>query len=197
MKLADSIIYRASHYVTRLFIDQLPTDRLFHNLHHTTNVVRGVLDIGCAEGVTPEEQETLLLAAWFHDTGHTRVYHDHETESQYIARDFLERVGYPAYRIEPVLACIGATRLPQQPENKLQQIICDADLYHLSMPAYDNIQELLREEWRRALDIEFTDEEWKVENLNFLTNHTYFTEYGKTVLQKRKETQSSIFQENC
>ncbi len=197
MQAPETIIYRASHYVTRLLIEQLPADRLFHNLHHTTNVIRGVLDIGCTEHLTTDQWEILLLAAWFHDSGHTTAYHEHEAASQSIARRFLEAEHYPADKLQEVLDCIGATQLPQRPHTLLQRILCDADLYHLSLPAYDNIQELLREEWRRALNIKFTDAEWKTENLRFLHDHRYFTTYGQTVLQKKKEEQGAIFRNNC
>ena len=43
---------------------------------------------------------------------------------------------YPTEKMESVLACIGATIMPQQPTNLLEEIICDADLYHLSLDEY-------------------------------------------------------------
>lgn len=51
---------------------------------------------------------------------------------------------------------------------------------------YVPLQYLLREEWRRILNKEFTPHEWKINNLAFLEQHHYFTAYGKQVLQERK-----------
>jgi predicted metal-dependent HD superfamily phosphohydrolase len=181
-----SILYRAGRYVTDLLIRELPKDRVFHNLHHTINVTQGARKIGRAEGLSPRELEIVLLAAWFHDTGHVKSYTGHEAHSIVIAEAWLNQAPYPPDRIAHVLRCIGATIMPQQPRDKLEEVICDADLYHLSFSTYDHYQEMLREEWRRELDIEVTDEEWERRNTKFLTDHRYFTRYGREILECRK-----------
>jgi len=41
---------------------------------------------------------------------------------------------------------------------------------------------------RKALDAkQYTDEDWHRVNIDFIKNHTYFTDYGKDVLAKRKK----------
>ncbi|MBC6995407.1 HD domain-containing protein [Neolewinella lacunae] len=183
----DNITYLTGRYVARLLISKLPADRLYHNLHHTINVVQGVINIGNAEKVSEPEMETLLLAAWFHDVGHIKTYEGHEVASAEIARDFLLRHDYPAERMAAVARCILATTMPQRPESHLEEIICDADMYHLSLVTYEHAQELLREEWSRVLGKVSSDEDWERENQEFLHQHHYFTHYGQTVLQPRKE----------
>ena len=37
------------------------------------------------------------------------------------------------------------------------------------------------------MDLIFTDEEWYELNLDFLINHKYHTDYGKNVLQEKKQ----------
>ncbi len=180
------IQFQAGRYITRLFTKKLPSNLLFHNFHHTANVVRGVRDIVKNLGLDKEQKEILLLAAWFHDSGHTICYAGHEIESQKIAKAFLEEKNYPEEKLEKVLSCIAATQMPQRPTTLLQQVICDADLYHLSLMEYVHLQYQLREEWQRILQKEFTAEEWKANNLTFLEQHHYFTSYGKDVLQERK-----------
>lgn len=183
-----SRITRATgRHVGRLLIHDLPADRIFHNLHHTIDVVQGVLEIGRAEKLSEKEMEIVLLAAWFHDTGHVKTYAGHEVESCNIAREFLERKQYPAQETDRVIGCISATKMPQSPQNHLEEILCDADMYHLSHPTYEQSQVLLREEWWLTLGHERTDQEWEQENDLFLLEHTYFTAYGKNTLQKRKD----------
>lgn len=177
----------AGRHVGRLLIRKLPADRIFHNLHHTIGVVQGVLEIGRAESLRPEELEIVLLAAWFHDTGHIKTYAGHEEESCAIAKKFLERKAYPNEKTEQVLGCIRATKMPQSPKNRLEEVVCDADMFHLSHPTYQQSQVLLREEWWLTLGHERTDKEWEQENDLFLLEHTYFTQYGKEVLQLRKD----------
>jgi len=186
-KSKHTITFLAGRYVTNLLIDELSTDLLFHNLHHTINVVRGVRAIATYLGLTNEERELLLLAAWFHDSGLTKVYEGHEVESQKLAKAFLEKAAYPNEKLSEVLACIAATKMPQSPKNILEQVICDADLYHLSLTEYYHLQKMLLAEWRVVLHKRCTDVEWAIENLAFLEEHQYWTTYGQQVLQKRKE----------
>jgi len=184
--MKHSIQFLAGKYIAKLFAKELPSDLLFHNFHHTVNVVRGVRDISKNLQLNKEQKEILLLAAWFHDSGHTVCYNGHELESKQIATTFLESQNYPAEKLQLVLECIDATKMPQNPTTLLQQVICDADLYHLSLLEYVHLQFILREEWKRILHKEFTNEDWQKQNLDFLENHRYFTEYGQKILQQRK-----------
>lgn len=177
----------AGRHVGRMLIHDLSADRIFHNLQHTIDVVQGVLEIAQAEKLQPKELEIVLLAAWFHDTGHVKTYAGHEAESCAIAQEFLERKAYPAEDIQKVLGCIKATKMPQSPQNYLEEVVCDADMYHLSLPTYEQSQLLLREEWWLTLGHERTDQAWEQENDLFLLEHSYFTAYGKDKLQERKD----------
>lgn len=179
-----SITFLAGRYITRLFAEKLSGDLVFHNFHHTSNVVRGVKDIGRHLHLGKEEREILLIAAWFHDSGHIIKYIGHEEASQQIAAEWLEKESYPKEKLERVLGCIAATHLPQKPNTILQEVICDADLYHLSLGEYCHIQFQLREEFKRIFKKEYSNVQWMEDNLKFLDNHQYFTEFGKTVLPK-------------
>ncbi len=184
--IAEPIHHKAGAYVSRLLTKHLPAGLLFHNLNHTLNVVRGVRDIAHHLQLAGEPLEILLLSAWFHDTGYVNVYKGHEQESRKIAKAFLEEEGYPPANTEQVLSCIAATEMPHRPQDLIQEILCDADLYHLSLWDYPFLQQQLREEYGRMLNREFTNQEWMEENLSFLKNHRYFTTYAREVLQKRK-----------
>lgn len=181
-----TILYRAGRYVTQLLIRELPPDRVFHNLHHTINVVQGASKIGKAEGLSTDELEIVMLAAWFHDTGHIRTYTGHELVSIEIARNWLTTAEYPDEKLAEVLRCIEVTTMPQHPLTSIEAVMCDADLYHLSFNTYDHYQEMLREEWRREMGIEVSDIDWNRQNLAFLQSHKYFTSFGKDKLECRK-----------
>lgn len=185
-KYRNNIVCRAGSYVVRLLREQLSGDRVFHNVHHTINVVQGVVDIGRAEGLKPQDIEVLMLAAWFHDTGHVDTYAGHEERSIELASGWLRGQQYGENRIAEVVRCIRATKMPQQPTDELERVMCDADLYHLSFPTYDHYQELLREEWKMLLGIEMTDLEWQERNDAFLSRHHYWTRYGRERLEGRK-----------
>jgi hypothetical protein len=66
-------------------------------------------------------------------------------------------------------------------------VLCDADFYHFSRPDYSKFEKSLRKEWETCLNLFYTDEQWNALNLEMLTTHEYFTAYGRTVLQQRKQ----------
>ena len=82
------------------------------------------------------------------------------------------------------VACIAATKLPQNPTISIAEVLCDADLFHVSTLNFFYRKLLLRKEWKTELGKSFTDLEWHHVNHDFLRNHQYFTEYGKKVLAK-------------
>lgn len=185
-KKRKGIVHRASRHITRRLIRELPHNRIFHNLHHTLTVLQGVKVIGKAEGLSREELQIVKLAAIFHDCGHVKCYKGHEAQSMKIAEDWLRGQGYPEEKLVQVLSCIEATTMPQHPRNKLEEVLCDADLHHLAFDMYADYQEMLRVEWKMELGIELTDAAWESSNNKFLREHHYFTKYGQEVLEPKK-----------
>lgn len=158
----------------------------FHNRNHTKEVVKAVKKIGCYEGLSNEELEPIIIAAYFHDTGLRHVYKGHEYVSASNAKQFLEVHNYPKEKIKIVMDCILATQMPQSPNNKYEEIICDADLSHLGSRKYFKKNEKLRKEWNVFMKLSFDDTKWKQITIDFLMEHNYLTTYGKEVLRLEK-----------
>jgi hypothetical protein len=76
--------------------------------------------------------------------------------------------------------------MPQSPETLLEQIICDADLFHLGTGSFDEKNRLLREELNEFGDNDVSRKDWRKINIRFLERHEYFTPYGKEKLQPVK-----------
>ena len=159
----------------------------FHSVLHTLEVYENVQTIGTYEKLKVLELEILAIAALFHDTGMSATYTGHEDISSNNAHIFLNDLNYPVKNIVRVINCIDATKMPQHPKTELELVICDADLFHLSSENYFLKNELLRREWQTYRDLIFTDEDWFKLNLDFLSRHTYHTEYGKNVLEEKKQ----------
>jgi HD superfamily phosphodiesterase len=109
----------------------LPQDLFYHNLKHTVDVVTEVELIGWAEGISDENILLLKTAALFHDIGHTVSYDDHEYYSAEIAKQILPKFNYTPEEIATICDVIQSTKLPPNPKNILEEIICDADLDYL------------------------------------------------------------------
>lgn len=183
----NAIVDLSSRFVTKLFADELNLQLRFHSAYHTGNVVIASQEIGLNAGLSQEELDLVGIAAWFHDTGYTKGYAGHELLSIAIAKNFLIENSLNAERIEAVISCILATTFPQQPKNKMDMVLCDADFYHFSQANYPKFAAALRREWENCLNLHYTDEQWNGLNLAMLTKHEYFTTYGKTVLQPKKQ----------
>lgn len=174
-------------FISHLMSTQLSANHLFHNWHHTHNVVRGVQEISDSLDLSSTEREIVLLAAYFHDSGHVTKCIGHEEESQKIAYKFLVKNKYLSKNIEKVVQCIAATKIPQSPKCLLEEVICDADLFHLSTVEYLSELELLRKEWLLIAQIHYSEKNWMDMNLNFLRAHQYYTKYGKENLEAGKQ----------
>lgn len=181
------IVENAFVYVTDLLVERLSPNMQFHNLQHTLDVFEAAIEISKHTDLAEDEKVELQLAALFHDTGYAFQYLGHEDVSIAIAGTYLMQQGYHKGMYKPILDCIEATKMPQSPQNLMQQVICDADLHHFAKPNYIEYAERLRKEWEVHLRRTYTDEEWSQLNIAVLTNHRYFTEYGKTVMQAMKQ----------
>jgi len=169
-----------------LFKEKLRPQAVYHNFNHTEEVVAAAYEIAEAEKVTEEEMEILLLAAWFHDTGFLVQFENHEIESCKIAKDFLDTKGYPEEKSNQVFRTINSTKIPQKPTNKLEEILCDADLYHLGTDGFSSKTALLKSEFEQLCNQPKSDIEWLKDNDQFLSEHKYFTNYAFNTLNPQK-----------
>ena len=184
--MISNIHNEALVFCQTLLSNSICSNYQFHNLGHTKEVHKNVLLIADEENITSNEKEILAISALFHDTGYSEIYKGHEKISMQIAEEFLKNRNFDSDGISSVINCIAATRMPHEPHNILEKIICDADFAHLASTAYLQKIALLRKEWSYFLGMNFLDEEWKTLNINFLSNHHYHTNFGMTIMEKYK-----------
>ncbi|MEO8210358.1 MAG: Pycsar system effector family protein [bacterium] len=186
MQNNKNITEEASDYVFELMKTKLPGVYVYHNYKHTEDVIVAIKKIGNKTGISDEDLEIVTLAGWFHDVGFTERSENHEDVSNEIARNFLNERNYKEQNIEKVIACINSTRYPQSPKNLLEEIVCDADLFHLGTKDYNDKSDLLRVEWEKTNNKQYSELEWLKINIDFLTTHRYFTKYAKKSLDDDK-----------
>jgi len=153
----------------------LPPTLTYHNSQHALDVAKQSVAIAQEEGITNEQ--TLLelqIAGLYHDTGFLFTYKGHEERSCEIAKRELPDFGVNKNSIDNICEIIMATKMPQTPQNLLQQIICDADLDYLGRDDFFILSEKLRNEFIQY-DILCNDAEWKKSRIAFLQTHMYFT----------------------
>ncbi len=147
----------------------------YHCIKHTLAVTMQCAAIAKAEGVHDKDEiAALQIAALYHDTGFITTYKNHEKKSCGFAKRDLRFWGFKEPVIEHICELIMATKIPQSPKNKLQQIICDADLDYLGTKNFFTISKDLFEEVK-AYKIVSSKAEWEKKQLRFLATHHYFT----------------------
>jgi hypothetical protein len=161
---------------------------MFHNKRHTKKVVKVAKEICEFEGVSKETRDKILCACWFHDIAYKKNSDNHEQTSAEMAEEFLIDRKVSEEDIEEIKELINATKMPQKPRNKEQEIICDADLSHLGTPNFYEESDRLRHEQTKLLQVEKTELEWTESNINFFQQHQYYTSYAKLHFQGLKES---------
>lgn len=195
-KIDASFVKDAEQHVRGLFIKELPEGLYYHTADHTSFVVNAIDRIGQDSGLDEHALNVARVAGWFHDAGYVRSTDDHETESRKIAEDFLRSKGVDEEDVKEVLHCIDATRIPQKPESIIAKVVCDADMLHLSSPDYYDHIERLRKERKFIEGRKISKQEFDQISVHFFNRHTFHTEYGINVLQKGKEKNFTMIQEN-
>ncbi|QMU28323.1 HD domain-containing protein [Adhaeribacter radiodurans] len=166
---------KIQEFVTHKLVTGLSEKLTYHHLKHTLDVFEQSLVIADLENVTAEEDLFLLkIGALYHDVGFLDTYQGHEEKGCEIAEKDLTYFGLTSLQKEIVFGLIRATRIPQAPETKLQQIICDADLDYLGRQDFDVIAQSLYQEflWQGLVK---NDLDWNKVQVKFLESHHYFT----------------------
>ena len=186
LHLYSSINYRkAERHIMKVLKDGLPDNLHYHGIHHTYDVVRAVERIAIMEGVMDDDIFVLKSAATYHDAGFVEEYDKNEPIGARLAEEILPKYGYTDEQINQVKELIYATIIPHEPKNKLEQIICDADLDYLGRDDFFEISETLRRELRDHGKIK-SDRLWDEIQVKFLTQHKYFTKSAKKMRDAKK-----------
>jgi predicted metal-dependent HD superfamily phosphohydrolase len=153
-----------------------------------------VVLIGSNSGLSDDELKLVELCAWFHDSAYFNGPENHEAESAKIATGFLSSKGIGETTIVQVKNCILATRIPQQPNDLLARVLCDADMAHLAETNYFERIEKMREEWNHTAEHKISRRKFHKISEKFFRQHAYFTDFAKKELQEKKEQNLQLIQ---
>jgi predicted metal-dependent HD superfamily phosphohydrolase len=183
----NKLLSDTEKYVTGLFLKNNDDKLRYHNIVHTKSVVKAAELIAGKCAHHDGDIEALLVAAWFHDVGYLKTKVEHEEVSKRYARNYLEGKGADEAFIHQVERAIEATKLPQNPQDRLSAALCDADLYHVSQDDFMENTQIFWDELA-AMNGEDMDEfKYLGTTLNFLNAHKFQTEYGQTILEPGKQ----------
>jgi uncharacterized protein len=166
---------KAHAYVLHRLQTELPGDLYYHGIHHTLDdVLPAAVNLSELEGLSDEDRLLVRTAALYHDIGYIEAYERNEPIAVRIAEETLPGFGYTDEQIAIIGGVIMATQLPQEPQNLMQQIICDADLNSLGRDDFFITAHRLRLELVRRGQI-IGVREWYQRQIEFLQAHHYWT----------------------
>ncbi len=191
--MADYITGESEKYIRDLFEKEIQANLRYHDILHTEYVADQSERIGKNSGLSKDELEVVIVAAWFHDSGFVSRSDGHEEESQIIAREFLIPRKISEEFINQVLVCIEATKMPQNPgDNLLAQVVCDADMAYLSEDFYLKRTALLRKEWNLEPETKLSKKTYYKETVELFKNHNYYTEFADKEYSPGKAKNSEL-----
>jgi hypothetical protein len=184
----DQLLEETENKVSALFRDRQDPRLLYHNAQHTRDVVSAVITICGQYKLSEKECFPIIAAAWFHDTGYlVSGPENHEQVSAQLANDFFTEKGLEEEVIQKICGCIMATKVPQQPHNLYEEIICDADLFHFGKPGFMDKSKMLKKENEVFSGKQMTGSQWRAVTIGFMAAHNYFTDFAKRELAPQKE----------
>jgi len=184
---ADIGYRKVKTYMLNRLKKELPENLYYHGLHHTIDVINAAERIARGEEVDKAEKMLIKVAALFHDSGFTKKYEGNEPEGVKLATEILPKYGFTDKQIKRIEGMILATTIPQHPTNILEEIMCDADLDYLgrSKEEFYKISDSLKKELLEHGMLK-DESEWDPIQVNFLTQHRFFTQTAVKFRRKNK-----------
>ncbi|OFX86893.1 MAG: hypothetical protein A2W99_04035 [Bacteroidetes bacterium GWF2_33_16] len=167
---------------------ELPSYLYYHNFKHTIDVINQAELIGYGEGVDDESILLLKTAALLHDAGHIIGYDEHEYNGTQIAKEFLPKYNYTPEQIEKICELIMATKMPPNPKNKLESIMCDSDLDYLGRSDFIPVSNTLYKELKEQNKMGSLND-WNKIQVKFLSVHQFFTKTAQQLREVNKQMQ--------
>lgn len=167
--------------ITKALETQLAGVFAYHNVQHTTDVVREAEAIARLEGLPTESIWIVKIAALFHDSGFLIQREHHEESGCQIFLGAAEESDLHVTDKDRICQAIMSTRMPQSPVDIVDKVLCDADLDYLGREDFEPISHRLFEELNHLDGVPSAD--WNKLQIAFLESHSYHTKAN----QNRRE----------
>lgn len=171
-------VKKAINFIVKKLRKELSDNLVYHSVNHTIGVIDAALTIGKAEGLDEKDLNLVTIAAAYHDCGFLVDYNNHEENGCQLLENSAPEFGIKKSDVEKIKGMIMSTKIPQTPQNKLDKVFCDADLYYLGGKRYDEISQNLFKEMK-LFGVQIDHEQWIEMQINFLSSHQYWTDFAK------------------
>ncbi|WP_316802995.1 Pycsar system effector family protein [Pedobacter nototheniae] len=182
IKLQEDVEQHVSNYFNTHHDPRL----VYHNLQHTEDVVHAAKQIANHYQLNEQDFFVVTTAAWFHDTGYFEDALHHEAKGAALAEHYLAKHNVDPQVINLVSGAILSTKIPQKPLNQLDEILCDADLFHLGLEDFRKKGKLMHKEVELIHKTDISKLDWRKRDIQFMESHHYHTDYVNLLLGDQK-----------
>jgi len=165
---------------------ELKPNLYYHNFQHTIDVCESVDRLAEMENISGSNLLLLQTAALFHDTGFIWRYENNEELACNFARQLLPEYAYSKNETEHICKMIMATQIPQNPDDILAMVLCDADLDYIGRGDFFITALRLHREWSENSNMKITFKDWYLKQQSFILQHEYFTESARKLRNDKK-----------
>jgi exopolyphosphatase/pppGpp-phosphohydrolase len=158
----------------------------FHNLSRTLDVFQSVSILAINENTNQKDLTLLQTAALYHNLGIHKSYFTPETESVKIIQETLPGFDFKPSEIKFISKLISETNSAYPPNSKLGELLCDAVTDYLGRDDYMEISGYLRKEMEDCGIKRSFDQEWFLNQLDYLEKHRYYTPSAINTRQEGK-----------
>jgi len=176
-----------AHHVETYFHTHNDPRLVYHNFEHTLSVVHAAQQIANHYQLSEQDYFIVTSAAYFHDTGYFEDALHHEAKGAMLADQYLETLKVKEELRKVISEAILSTKIPQNPKNKLEEILCDADLFHLGLPDFRQRGKLMHKEAEQIYQKDISKLEWRKRDIQFMESHHYHTDYANLLLNDQKQ----------
>ena len=145
--MTNNIYKQVEDHIKQLFSTHDSQQLYFHSLAHTQEMIKRTEEIATHYKLSEKEMMAVCIAGWFHDTGYLfTTPENHEEKSVEQMKLFMETNFPDPELIKTIEGCIMATKIGVVPSTLLQQIVCDADTYHLGTKEFKKTNKQVKKE---------------------------------------------------
>ncbi len=168
----------AEQNILKKLQQKLPETLYYHSPQHAIDVCSAAERLALAENIAGEEIYLIKIAALYHDAGFIKKYVNNEHVGVEMVHADLPKYKFNEEQLEVVEKLILSTISVNQPTNRMEEILRDADLDYLGRDDFHEISDNLKKELM-ARDMVQSDKHWDELQVKFLETHNYFTETAK------------------
>jgi len=175
-------------------LKELPESLHFHRLEYARKIYMQSFLLCRSEEIEQEDRLLVRTAALMLFTGLTQAYQNFENRSAVLAREILPEFAYTESQIDQISNLILATKMPVQPNNRLETILIDARMEYIGRPDYTEKIKMLYQELKEA-GSKINGQQFKKQQLELLYNFEFYTLAAKRLREVSGPDQMSTLEQ--